>query len=231
MTIQFLVEEHNPEAVDEALRGPSLHPRYTLHVRVGTTVYRFVRDRVGLTVGPYSFLPLPYMEIGDIETSSGEAANSTTIILDAAHLVKPTSDQTLQAYENVVDMNLRNAAMQVGLTMLDPNTMQPVGLSADFVGLIDGVAFRTGVGDKGPVLLADCLSFVTVAHRRTARVYSNEDQQALHPGDGGFRQLADTYSRNGSYTWNGKDAGSGGTNVGGGGGGRGRQNFGNLNLF
>ena len=233
MTIQFLVEEHNPEAVDAALLGPSIHPRYTFHIRVGTEIYRFVRDRVGLTVGGLDFMPLPYMEIGDIETSSGDAANSTTIVMDAAHLVQPTGDLTLQAYENVVDMNLRNAAMQIGLVMLDPNTQQPVGLAADFVGLIDGVAFRSGVGDKGPVLLADCLSFVTVAHRRTARVYSNEDQQALHPGDGGLKQLADTYSRNGSYIWNGKDAGNGGSVSGGGGGGGGgrRTDYGNFNLY
>ena len=45
MTVQFLVEEHNPEAVDEAMRGVSLHPRYTMHVRVGDVVHRFIKDR------------------------------------------------------------------------------------------------------------------------------------------------------------------------------------------
>lgn len=229
MTVQFLIEEHNPEAVDAAFEGSVLMPRVTFHVRVSGVTHRFIRDRVGLTVGSYDFLPLPYMEITDIETASGEAADSVTAILDAAHLVQPTGDLTLQAYENVVDMNLRNAAMQIGLVMLDPSTMAPLGLAADFVGLIDGVTFRTDVEDKGPVLLADCLSFVTVAHRRTARVYSNEDQQALHPGDGGFKQLADTYSRNASYIWNGKEAGSSGTTVGGGGGGGG-DGYGRRNI-
>jgi len=232
VTVQFLVEEHNPAAVDEAMRGVSLHPRYTMHVRVAGVVHRFIKDRFALTVGPYHFLPLPYMEIGDIATSSGDAAANVDVVLDAAHLVEPTSDQTLEAYENVVDMNLRNAAMQIGLVMLDPQTMQPVGLAAEFVGLISGVPFRAGVGNKGPQLIAECLSFVSVARRLTARVYSNEDQQELHPLDGGFVQLADTYSRNGSYIWNGKDAGSGGsTSGGGGGGGGGRTDFGNLNLF
>jgi len=219
MTVQFLVEEHNPQGVDTAMLGASLHPRQTFHIRIGTTIYRFIRDRVGLTVGDYEFLPLPYMEIGSIENTNGDAANRTSVVLDAAHLIEPTSDETLQAYENVVDMNLRNAAMQIGLVMLDPMTMQPIGLAADFVGLIDGVDYKLGVGDSGPTLTADCLSFVSVAHRLTARVYSNEDQQDLHPGDGGFRQLADTYSRSGSYIWNGKDAGNGGSVSGGFGGG------------
>lgn len=220
MTVSFLVEQHNPEAVDAAMEGKSLHPRQTLHVRVDGEVYRFVKDRAGITVGPYEFLPLPYMEIGDIENANGEAANSTTVVLDAKHLVEPTADITLEAYENVVDMNLRNAAMQIGLIMLDPDTMAPLGLAADFVGLISGVPFRNGVGDKGPVILAECLSFVSVSHRLTARVYSDEDQRQLHASDGGLRQLADTVARSGSYIWNGKDAGGGGSVSGGGGGGR-----------
>ena len=123
-------------------------------------------------------------------------------------------------------MNLRNAAMQIGLIMLDPMTAQPVGLAADFVGLIDGVDFKPGIEDNGPTLTAECLSFVSVAHRLTARVYSNEDQQDLHPNDGGFRQLADTFSRSGSYIWNGRDAGSGGSVSGGGGSGGGDRNGG-----
>ena len=169
------------------------------------------------------------MEIGDIATDSGDAATTVDVVLDAAYLVEPSSDETLEAYENVVDMNLRNAAMQIGLVMLDPQTMQPVGLSAEFVGLISGVPFRAGVGNKGPQLAAECLSFVSVAHRLTARVYSNEDQQELHPLDGGFVQLADTYSRSGSYIWNGNDAGSGGSTSGG--FGDGRADLRNLNLF
>lgn len=230
MTVAFLVEEVTPEAVDVALTGPSLHPRQTIHIRVGGVVHRFIRDRVGLTVGGLDFLPLPYVEIGDIQSSSGDAATSVSVILDAAHLVEPTGDLTLEAYENVVDMNLRNAAVQIGLVMLDPETMQPVGLAADFVGLIDGVAFRMGVDADGPTLIADCLSFVSVAHRLTARVYSNEDQQALHVNDGGFVQLADTYARNGSYIWNGKESGSGGSTSGGGGGGGRNPNFTNIQL-
>ena len=224
MTVQFLVEEFNPEGVDAAMEGVSLHPRQTIHIRVGETVYRFVRDRDGMSIGGFDFMPLPFAAIGDIETSTGDAATGTTIALDAAHLVEPTGDLTLQAYENIIDMNLRNAAMQIGLIMLDPATQQPIGLAADFVGLIDGTSFKRGTNGDGPVLVVDCLSFMSVAHRLTARVYSHEDQIELHPGDGGFRQLADTAARNGSYTWNGKDAGSGGSVSGGsytgGGGGR-----------
>ena len=201
-----LFEEFNPAAVDAALETGPFHPRITVHIQHAGTVYRFVRDTDDRTVDGTTFAALPFLDVGDLESREGDVADRLDLTVDGAALTYPSGGSAVDDIAHLLSLDLRGAPIQIGLMMLDPLTLQPVGVRSDFVGIVEGLPADV---DTLQVTLS-VLSQETLAHTRTPEVYMDVSHRQLHPGDTAFRFVSDTVRRLGRAIWNGTDSGPGG---------------------
>lgn len=202
-------EDWLPDNVDAALEEGFFHPRMTIAVKIGETIHRFIKDLMGQVIDGNEYLPLPVIKAGNIESTDGQVSDTLILTLDGSDMREGVDEDIRTAFYNIVDLNLRGAAIQVGTCMLDKDTMAPIGLASDYNGIINAAPFEEL--DSGPLLEFEIFSYLNIAKRQVARVYTDVDHQQLYTNDRCFQYLSDTVNREGSFMWNSKPSGSGGS--------------------
>lgn len=208
--MSVLFEEWNPQAVDAALQTGPYHPRITLHIQTPAQTWRFIRDTQERVIDGNTYLRLQYLQASAIESSEGDIADRVDLTLDGRDLVfeDGVDADAVTAFSAVLEESLRGAPTQIGLVMLDPETMEPVGLKADFVGYFEGAELDM---EQGAVLTGSVLSQETWFHQRVPEVYMDVSHRQIHPGDTSFKHVSDVVRRQGNTIWNGRESGTQGT--------------------
>ena len=164
--------------------------------------FRFVKDVAEINFNGWSFKPVPYAEFSPVSSGDGAAADVATITLDGTNIVSYDPSQSVDSVlQSILAFPLRDRPIQIGLLVLNVETLEPIGLIPQFVGFIDNVPLNRGKRD-GSTLEINIASFRAYAQRRIARTYSDTDHQVRFPGDRAARWISDAVFRGGKYSWN-----------------------------
>jgi len=200
----MIVEAINQEAAIAALMEPSISTRICFSIKPEDQIYRFVKDTIKMTLAGEIYHPVPYAEFSNIASGDGQAADTGTITLDGANIVSHTAQSVDQVLQSLLNFSLRDRPVQIGLIVLNVETMEPIGLIPQFVGFVDQAPFE--VTEQASKLDIHVASFRAYAQRRIARTYSDTDHQTRFPGDKSLRWISDAVFRGGKYAWNSMSA-------------------------
>lgn len=218
----MIVERYNETAAYAALDEPFIETRICVSIQPETEIFRFVKDVTEITVerageDDWLFHPVPYADFSPITSGDGRAADTGTITLDGANIISHDPSQTVDSVlQSILAFPLRDRPIQVGLMVLNIETLEVIGLIPQFVGFVDNVPLSRDKS-SGSMLEINMASFRAYAQRRIARSYSDTDHQSRFPGDRAARWISDAVFRGGKYAWNSESArgsGSGGGSPG-----------------
>ncbi len=218
----MIVESYNEAGALDALMEPYISTRICFSVKPEAEIFRFVKDASQMELDGKTYHPVPYAEFSNIASGDGQAADTGSITLDGANIISHSEQSVDEVLQSLLEFPLRDRPVQIGLIVLNTETMAPIGLIPQFVGFIDQAPLE--VNDSGSRLDIHVASFRAYAQRQVARTYSDTDHQARFPGDKALRWISDAVFRGGKYAWNSTSARGSGAGRGGGGGGGGRYN-------
>lgn len=214
---------YNEAAAYTALAEGVIETRLTVSVKPESTIYNFVKDAASLEVDGDTFDPVPYVEFSSISSGQGQSADTMDITLDGQNIISTDDAWTVdQVLQSILDNDLRDRPISVGLVVLNPDTHAVIGLIPQFIGFIDNVPLDRPRGEPSKLTIK-CSSYRAYAQRRVARVHSNSDHQArFGSSDEAAKWLSTVVFRGGKFPWNKTTATSRG-NAGSGGRGGGRR--------
>ena len=209
----MIVDTHNEVAARAALLDPLMETRICVSVQPEDEILRFVNDTGGIVVNGNLYGPVPYAEFSDVTSGVGRVADTMTITLDGDSMIVPSDETPDSVLQDVLTHPLRDRPISVGLIVLNPVTMEAIGIVPQMVGFIDQVPFTRDKRD-GSKLEITVASYRAYSQRRIARTYSDTDHRTRFPGDGAAKWITNVIFRGRTFPWNSTTATSRGSTGG-----------------
>lgn len=209
----MIVESFNVAGALAALEKPVIETRMCVSIKPETTIHRFVSDSAAVSINGWDFEPAPYAQFSGINSSPGTASDSMTITIDGRNLLSPLPDYADQVIQQVQKQTLRDRPVHVGLVVLNPANLVPIGILSEFIGIVDNSRLKYD-DDKGSIYPIRLLSSRSLTTRRVAITYSDTGH-TLRFGDRALRWISDNVFRAGKYPWNSVTASAQGAGGGG----------------